>query len=625
MASLIEYRQQLAERDLQQVWPQWKIVRLLGTGAFGEVYEIHREEYGRVSKSALKIIRKENPLPAAGNYYNNISIGNDTEEFISTVLREIDIMEQLKGAPNIVVIDDYSVVRNEDSSAVLIRMELLMNLGEYMTTRAGTMHDILKIGTDICNALEYCEGRNIIHRDVKESNIFYSEMGDFKLGDFGISKQLEDYLVNSGTMTSAGTVSRMAPEVYNSKKYDNRVDIYSLGMVLYSLLNYGRPPFYPPYPEAVTAEAAMQADMIRLKGTAIPPLAGVDGKLNKIIGKALSPKPAGRYKTAADFRNALLGYYEEIYGQGSAGQMRKTNLIQGAGSNGATVVSQPEARPRQKRTAVYALAAAAALLIIVGAASFGISRARKPKGYRVPEVQEVDNVDISLQAELDLGGEIEEADSTENTDQETPPDTNKETDEPEQTEVQEEETADSVTNVEKSISEGESREETGQESSETAEDGSVKLKDGDGTAVASVTAPSWGEISYNSNESASVDGKSGEVYLTFYLHYLDDSSDGGAHYLSSDQQYYDEKTNEDLNIDTVTNIETTSVGNMSVSFFFVKYQYKDSFYNTRYEAVVPCSDGFVLVEAERYADSEYPEYEESEFLSDLEETLRLED
>ena len=172
MESMIEHRQKLAERDLAIAWPQWKIVRLLGTGSFGEVYEIHREEYGRVFKCALKIIRKENPAPTPGDLYVNISSGNNSEEFIETVLREIDIMEKLKGASNIVVIDDYTVVRNSDSNSVLIRMELLTNLGEYIMTRQISMNDILKIGIDICNALDYCEQQNIIHRDVKESNIF---------------------------------------------------------------------------------------------------------------------------------------------------------------------------------------------------------------------------------------------------------------------------------------------------------------------------------------------------------------------------------------------------------------------------------------------------------------------
>ena len=107
MASMIEYKRMLAERDLASVWPQWRIVKLLGAGAFGEVYEIQRDEYGRTSRCALKILRRENTPSTSSDIYTNISRGNTAEDFINTVLREIDIMEKLKGAPNIVVIDDY--------------------------------------------------------------------------------------------------------------------------------------------------------------------------------------------------------------------------------------------------------------------------------------------------------------------------------------------------------------------------------------------------------------------------------------------------------------------------------------------------------------------------------------
>ena len=297
---MIEYRQMLAERDLAAVWPQWRVVRLLGAGAFGEVYEIQRDEYGRVSRCALKILRKENAAPLNGDIYTHMSRGNSSEEFITTVLKEIDIMEKLKGAPNIVVIDDYEVVRNSDSCSVLIRMELLRNLGEFMMSRQITIADIIRIGTDVCNALEYCEGQNIIHRDVKESNIFYSDMGMFKLGDFGISRQL---MANTATMTSAGTVSKMAPEVYKGEKYDSRVDIYSLGLVLYQYMNENRPPFCAP--NETSYFAVQKAMGKRLQGDVIPPPVHGSDALKKAVLRAVEFSPEKRYSSAADFRKAL--------------------------------------------------------------------------------------------------------------------------------------------------------------------------------------------------------------------------------------------------------------------------------------------------------------------------------
>ena len=88
--------------------------------------------------------------------------------------------------------------------------------------------------------MEYCQCQNIIHRDIKPENIFVSRFGEFKLGDFGIARELERTM--SG-LSKKGTYSYMAPEMYKGEAYDSRVDIYSLGIVLYKLRNHNRLPF----------------------------------------------------------------------------------------------------------------------------------------------------------------------------------------------------------------------------------------------------------------------------------------------------------------------------------------------------------------------------------------------
>lgn len=100
--------------------------------------------------------------------------------------------------------------------------------------------DVIRLGIDLCKALEYCQCQNIIHRDIKPENIFVSRFGEFKLGDFGIARELERTM--SG-LSKKGTYSYMAPEMYKGEAYDSRVDIYSLGIVLYKLRNHNRLPF----------------------------------------------------------------------------------------------------------------------------------------------------------------------------------------------------------------------------------------------------------------------------------------------------------------------------------------------------------------------------------------------
>ena len=100
--------------------------------------------------------------------------------------------------------------------------------------------ETIKLGIDLCKALEYCQQLNIIHRDIKPENIFVSRFGDFKLGDFGIARELEKTM---SSLSKKGTYSYMAPEMYKGERYDNSVDIYSLGIVLYKIMNKNRLPF----------------------------------------------------------------------------------------------------------------------------------------------------------------------------------------------------------------------------------------------------------------------------------------------------------------------------------------------------------------------------------------------
>src|SRR5699024_9189261 len=150
----------------------------------------------------------------------------------------------------------------------LIRMELLKPLNEYTRKRTITRQDVIRLGIDLCKALELCQKYNIIHRDVKPENIFISDAGDYKLGDFGIARTVEK--TTSG-LSNKGTYTYMAPEVYKGEAYGSTVDIYSLGIVLYRLLNGNRTPFLPAAPAPITHADRENALVKRLSGAVLPP------------------------------------------------------------------------------------------------------------------------------------------------------------------------------------------------------------------------------------------------------------------------------------------------------------------------------------------------------------------
>ena len=209
------------------VFDKWTICRKLGQGSYGAVYEIQQEDFGNVYKAALKVITvPQNETEIQSVLAEGMTLPQAEKYFYSVVediVRESAIMSRLKGTGNIVSYEDHTVIRHSDGIGwdILIRMELLHPLLPYVYQHPMARRDIIRLGIDICKALELCQRYNIIHRDIKPENIFISDNGDYKLGDFGIARTIER--TTSG-LSKKGTYSYMAPEVYIGKKYGFSVD-----------------------------------------------------------------------------------------------------------------------------------------------------------------------------------------------------------------------------------------------------------------------------------------------------------------------------------------------------------------------------------------------------------------
>ena len=262
-----------AYRPGAQVLGDWNIVSCLGEGSYGKVFEIERSEFGQTYRAALKVITVPQSRTELQSVLDEGMTPPQAKQYFYSVVedigRECAIMSRLKGTGNIVSYEDHAVLRHPDGIGwdILIRMELLHPLLPYVYQHPMARRDIIKLGIDICKALELCQRYNIIHRDIKPENIFISDNGDYKLGDFGIARTIER--TTSG-LSKKGTYSYMAPEVYIGKKYGFSVDTYSLGLVLYRMLNKNRGPFLPQPPEAITYDNREQALARRVSGEPLP-------------------------------------------------------------------------------------------------------------------------------------------------------------------------------------------------------------------------------------------------------------------------------------------------------------------------------------------------------------------
>jgi serine/threonine protein kinase len=261
---------------------RYHLTEQLGEGGMANVYKAYDTRLE--TDVAVKIIRTENLAPSV------------YERSIKRFTREAKALARLTH-PNIVKVTDYG---EYDGKPYLV-MEYLS--GKTLKQRLGKpipWHEAVKLLLPIAEALDFAHSCNMIHRDVKPSNILLTERGQPMLSDFGIAKilDLDETADLTGTGMGIGTPEYMAPEQWTGKT-TTQSDQYALGVVLYEMLT-GRKPF--------TADTAA-AILIKVTTEPLPRPSQVardlPDEVEKLLLKAMAKNPSDRYTTMGDFANAM--------------------------------------------------------------------------------------------------------------------------------------------------------------------------------------------------------------------------------------------------------------------------------------------------------------------------------
>jgi serine/threonine protein kinase len=259
---------------------RYEVVDEIGQGSMGIVYRAHDPQINR--HIALKLMRQDRVT---------------NEDLVQRFLKEVQAMGGLSH-PNIATVYDIG----RDHGTIFIAMEILRgkSLRDVMREKELNHNEIVHIGLQIAEALEFAHRKGIVHRDIKPSNIIIDPDGNAKITDFGIA-HIEDPTVTQQTIPGEilGTPLYMSPEQVMSHPVDGRSDLYSLGVLLYEM-STGTSPF-----KGENLASIFQAI---LQDT--PPVLELDDTpmsrtLSTLIMKCLSKDPAQRFQTGLEMAQPL--------------------------------------------------------------------------------------------------------------------------------------------------------------------------------------------------------------------------------------------------------------------------------------------------------------------------------
>ena len=324
--------------QFEPLWGSWYIREGIGKGSYGVIYRIEQKIMDCVHENALKYISIPNDESDLWMTKNSLNPADASDiqalldDSLHDILNEYNNLQQFSGHRNFVQVHDILSAPKKDIPGydVFIRMELLNNINTRFRSDHLDEPEVVRLGINICSALNEMHKQNLIHRDIKPQNILVSKDGIYKLSDLGSVRKFSG---SATAITMKGAFDYTAPEILIGSPADSRADIYSLGIVMYQLLN-----------NFVLPPARMPGDQLSLPHNISP-------DLSQIVLKACEYYPDKRWNTAEEMLDALQQLENTNKAESQTSSMRSAK---DSGKDGTTVASDSFSKQQNLKTSVAA-------------------------------------------------------------------------------------------------------------------------------------------------------------------------------------------------------------------------------------------------------------------------------
>lgn len=255
-------------------WPQWQLQKQISNGTDSMIYEASDHSGNRCIIKIHSVLLSRKP--------ENLSVQNYYSDCVQSCERTLMQLQALRENRNIVTPDEYRVVKRSDGNGwdIYVRTPIMTPLSALDFGFDRIEPAVVKLGIDLCTGLEAASQRQILHGNIQPANIFIDDYDNYRLSDFGFP---------------AVTSAYQAPELSQGHSVDVRSDLYSVGLVLYQLLNNGRLPNLQGHDYAYGQNLPQR----------LPAPRNASEQMAQFLNRACAPNPSNRFASPSQMRDAL--------------------------------------------------------------------------------------------------------------------------------------------------------------------------------------------------------------------------------------------------------------------------------------------------------------------------------